>query len=363
MISLSDKLDELNYKDPSETAKLVPLIVYDGQAQVTVGHTVKECLPAYAAFSAQNKQNDKETPLTETMNEAAPLFEKVDENGVVFSSHLQDYTSRTRALRFAINTIQNDPTILDKEGTKYSLDDVRPMPNANEPLIAISRPYCRFGHEVPTDCTYGIIQRENGEILFQKRSSKIGIENDPTRVNNYDGQLDLSCNVAHMDDPSMHGKPLEEVILKGLIPKAKKEIGLESHYFDNAQYLGATEFAHTRGDNVFHKELHHSFIITVPNDWEPPSKDDDVSNTMWATPEQALKILREEPVSELGLGDEYTFNNNSRAAGVQSFMHPKLNVITPENVGEAEYNALKAYYADHAPKEPETQLNISKDFE
>lgn len=323
-VDLKQQLDALHVKDPAEVSGLIDMYVYEDTQKVWVGKTHSDCLPAFREFLGN-------------------AFEKADENDIVFGPHLQDFESRTAALRLAIDAIDQNPDIFG-EPTQYSLDDLRPIPYVSNPLLAISRPYCRKGFSVPTDCAYMIIKRENGDVLLQKRAENIGISNDATGADNYSGKFDLSANAAHMYDPETADMDALEIHYASLLQKAGKEVGIGVEDVLDTHYVGTTTFKHTRGSRVFHDERHQVFVIKVADDWQPNQQDNDVKETFWASPQQVANILRDMPIEGYS---EVLFNNNSRAASVQAFMAPELGILTPERLGQETYDALEAYVKTH----------------
>lgn len=325
-INLVEKLNALNTSDPAETAGLVDMYVYDGANTVLVGCTHEECLPAFQKYTGTSNA----------------LFDQADNEAVIFSSRLQDFEARTAALRTVIDEIDQNADILEANPTKYSLDDYRPIPQVSNPLLAISRPYCRKGFSVPTDCGYMIIQRENGDILFTARAEKIGVHDDATGADNYAGQFDI-VGGAHVFYPETASLGATEVYFDSLAKRANQKVGITAEDVSEVIYTGTTDFQHTRGSRVFHHERHQSFLVKVSNDWQPPKSGDDVAEIFWASPEEAVKILQDLPVQKF---TDVTFNNNARAAAIMSFMSPQLAIITPASIGEKAYAELTEYYAD-----------------
>ena len=325
--SLRENLDLLNHKDPEQTAGLIDMYVYEGSEKVWVGKTHAVCLPAFEALSGEDNS----------------FFESANEREVVFSRRLQSFEERSAALKAAVVSIDSDPEIMGSEPTQYSLNDIRPIPRVKDPLLGIPRPYCRKGFSVPTDFANMIIQREDGKVLFTVRAENIGHSDDVTGADNYAGKFDL-VGGAHTHDAEDVDLGVLDIHFRSLIKAAEKKVGITADDIEEMRYLGTTAFKHTRGDFVFHDERHQIFLAQVAQDWSPrQDANSDVQTTFWATPKEALHILQSRPVKGYS---EVQFNGNSAASTTLAFLNEDLGIITPESVGQDEYEALADYYND-----------------
>lgn len=349
---ITNRLAALNGERSTQgnSARLIPAYILDEHGEEVRVFSVTE--DVWRAFEQHEDQ-----------------FLEVSEDRIIFDPSLT-YDERNDLLMDVVRTVDNDPSIIREEKSAYAIDgQTRPIGGDNpltNPLLMISRPYCRDGFQCQTHFVTAIIQRENGEILLQHRAK--AIEGANPNIDNYLNKMDLSIGAAHVrneNDDFIAGWEADKssatrAIFGTLNTKGPKEVGLDFQDLgDKAEvhYLGSTEFSWANSDKgTFQNEVHAAFHISVPNDWQPKNNDKDVEGFNWVSPDEFVEyVLMPEQYSQSAEanGDQkasiqdFEFNDNNLAVAIRTMV--QMDLIHEHKLGTELFNTVMKYDQTHRP--------------